>query len=100
MQYIGALRGVGLVTCEGEAMGCADYEFEGFVKPAGISGGGEICMAPAALMKVFGSKNIQLLTDGGEIFILRFTDKKLPLASTVAHVDLMGDLQTISGWHN
>lgn len=81
-------------------MGRADYEFEGFIKPAGISGGGEICMAPAALMEVFGRKNIQLQTDGGGTFFLRFSDKKLPLASTVAHVDLVGDLQTISGWHN
>lgn len=101
MQYLGALRGAGLLTCEGEAIGRADYEFDGFVLSAGeINGSGEIRMPPAELKQVFGRRDIQLRTDGGRVFTLRFSDKKLPSASAVAHVDLMGDLQTISDWHN
>ncbi len=101
MQYLGALRGAGLLTCDGEAMGRADYEFDGFVRPAGeIHGSGEIRMPSAELKVAFGRRGIQLVTDGGQIFALRFSDKKLPIASTAAHVDLMGDLQAISDWRN
>lgn len=101
MQYLGALRGTGLLTCSGETMGRADYEFDGFVRPAGeINGSGEIRMPPAELKEIFGRRDIQLRTDGGRIFTLRFSDRKLPPASAVAHVDLMGDLQTISDWRN
>lgn len=101
MQYLGALRGAGLLTCEGEAIGRADYEFDGFVRPAGeINGSGEIRMPSAALKEIFGRRDIQLQTDDGRIFILRFSDRKLPLASTAAHVDLIGNLLTVSDWHN
>lgn len=101
MQYLGALRGTGLLTCDGQALGRADYEFDGFVRPAGeINGSGEIRMPSAELREVFGRKGIQLQMDGGRVLTLRFSDKKLPPASTAAHVDLMGDLQTISDWHN
>jgi hypothetical protein len=101
MQYLGALRGTGLLTCDGESIGRADYEFDGFVRPAGeINGSGEICMPSAELKEVFGRRGIQLRTDSGRIFTLRFSDKKLSHASSVAHVDLMGDFLTISDWHN
>ncbi|MFN3399587.1 MAG: hypothetical protein ACK4Z4_04535 [Ferrovibrio sp.] len=101
MRYLGTLRGAGRLTCGGEAMGRVDYEFDGFVRPAGeIDGSGEIRMPSGTLKEVFGRKDVQLQTDGGRVFILRFSHKKLPPASTAAHVDLMGDLLTISDWHN
>ncbi|WP_341912108.1 hypothetical protein [Ferrovibrio terrae] len=101
MQYLGALRGTGTLTSGGEAMGRADYDFEGFVRPAGeINGSGEIRMPPAALKQAFGHKTVQLQTDAGQIFSLRFSDRKLSAASDVAHVDLIGNLPAIAGWGN
>ncbi len=101
MQYLGALRGTGLLTCDGQALGRADYEFDGFVRPAGeINGSGEIRMLSAELKDAFGRRSIQLRADSCRIFTLRFSDKKLPLESTAAHVDLMDNLQKISDWHD
>lgn len=99
MQYLGALRGAGTLTGGGEAVGRADYDFDGFVRPAGeINGSGEIRMTPAALKQAFGHKTVQLRTDTGQLFSLRFSDRKLSATSDVAHVDLIGNLPAIAGW--
>jgi hypothetical protein len=101
MQYLGSLRGTGSLLCGGKPGGRADYDFDGYVRPAGeIDGSGEIRMPPAALKEIFGRRDIQLQADDGRIFTLRFSDRKLRAASEAAHVDLTGDLPTISDWGN
>lgn len=101
MRYLGALRGAGLLTSGGETVGRADYDFDGFVRPAGeVNGGGEICMPPAVLKEIFGRQDIRLLADAGQVFSLRFSDRKLAPASDTAHVDLTGDLSMIADWRN
>jgi hypothetical protein len=101
MQYLGALRGTGILLCGGKARGRADYDFDGYVRPAGeIDGSGEIRLPSATLKEIFGRKDIQLRADDGRIFTLRFSDRKLSATSDVAHVDLAGDMPPISDWGN
>lgn len=101
MQYLGALRGAGTLTSAGEAAGRVDYEFDCFIGPKGeVTGGGEIRMPSAELKEIFGRRGLQLLTDDGQLFSLRFTDRKLPSAADVAHVDITGNLPTISDWRH
>lgn len=93
MTYLGALRGGGVLTCRGEALARADYDFDGFLGKSGqATGSGEIRTSHAALQKVFGRNDLQLQTDDGRLLKIRFSEKKLPFASVVAHVDVMGEL--------
>ncbi|MBK1664926.1 hypothetical protein CKO38_05325 [Rhodospirillum rubrum] len=93
MRYLGGTKGSGLLTCDGEDIGRATYDFESFLKePGGISRSGEITLAAEALKEVFGRKGVQLLTDEGSLMTLRFSEKKLPPESDVAHVDVTDEV--------
>ncbi len=95
MQYLGGIRGGGTITCDGEMFARADYDFDGFLlKPGQATGSGEIRTSPETLQKIFGRKDLQLLTDDGRIFNLRFSEKNMPSASNAAHVDITGELPT------
>ena len=99
MHHLGALRGAGVLTCGGETVARADYDFDGFLTKLGqVTGSGEIRMSPEALREVFGRKDLQLLTDDGRLLSLRFSEKRLPSASDAAHVDVAGELPLVSEW--
>lgn len=69
------------------------YDFELFFKkPVGVTSCGEIRPAVGVLKEVFGRKGVQLLTDDGRLLDLAFSEKVLLPASSVAHVDVTGDL--------
>ena len=92
MRYLGAISGSGTLKCGGEEVARATYDFDGFFrKPVGVTGSGEIQLAPVALKRVFGRRDVQLLTDDGRLLDLRFSEKLLA-AGDVAHVDVTGDL--------
>ena len=93
MRYLGQIAGSGVLLRDGETVGRASYEFEGYVRPRGVVvSSGEINLAPSDLKTVFGRLNVQLLTDDGRLLDLRFTDKELRHASDVAQVEVFGDL--------
>jgi hypothetical protein len=93
MRYVGGLIGGGVLKCNGEVVARASYDFDGFFdKTIGLTSCGEIRASPAALKGVFGRKNVQLLTDDGQLLGLRFSGKALPPASSIAHVDVTGAL--------
>lgn len=95
MKYLGALSGSGMVRCNGKPVSRASYDFDCFFQPPnGVTSSGEIRLSAGALVDVFGRKDVQLLTDDGRLLDLRFSEKALPPASTVAHVDVTGDLPT------
>jgi hypothetical protein len=97
MRYLGAISGSGMLKCDGEEIARASYDFDGFFRePAGVISCGEIRLSPAALKGVFGRENVQLLTDDGRLLNLTFSEKAMPSASDVAHVDVTGDLPTTS----
>ncbi len=89
-----------MIKGHGVVNACTTYEFEGFSrKTGGITGSGEIKLAPDALKSLFGRSDLQLLTDSGRLFNLKFSDKELS-ASNFAHVDIIGDLPAEQNWHH
>jgi hypothetical protein len=96
MRYLGGIVGVGVLKCEGKDIARASYDLDGFFdRLAGMKSSGEIRSSPAALKDVFGRKNVQLLTDEGQLLNLSFSEKALPPGSPVAHVDVMGTVLNI-----
>lgn len=99
MQYLGGLRGLGTVNCGEQNLGPADYELEGYLmKPGQMTVSGEIRMPPETLRALFGRRDLQLLTDNGHHFSLRFSEKELGGDGDVAHVDVIGGLPKASDW--
>jgi hypothetical protein len=93
MRYLGKISGSGMLTCDGEQLARASYDFDGyFRKPMGVTSCGEIRMPASVLKDVFWRHRVQLLTDDGRVLDLRFTEKSLPSDSDVAHVDVTGGL--------
>jgi len=93
MRYLGKISGSGVLKCKGEEIARASYDFDEFFKePAGVTSCGETQLSATVLRDVFGHKDVQLLTDNGRLFNLRFSEKKLLQASDVAHVDVTGEL--------
>ncbi len=93
MQYLGRLFGEGVMTRDGEAISRVAYEFEGFARPGGqIMSSGEIEAPVADLHSVFGRPGVQLLTDDGRVFDLKFSQKALAAHCGVALVEVSGDL--------
>lgn len=101
MQYLGGIRGAGVLKRAGKTLARADYDFDGFLrKPGEVIGSGEIRMSPDTLRQVFGREDIHLLTDDGRLLSLHFSEKHLPEASDAAHVDVAGDLPPKSEWRH
>jgi hypothetical protein len=101
MHYLGGLRGVGTLTSGDETVARANYDFDGYLmKPGQVAVSGEIRMTPKALRDVFGRKDLQLLTDDGRLFSLRFSERRLRAASDAAHVDVVGELPPVSEWRH
>ena len=85
MQYLGGLRGAGILTSGNETVARASYDFDGFLTdPGEVMCCGEIRLPPQALRKVFGRKDLQLLTEEGRLLSLRFprgscVQRRMPL---------------------
>ena len=89
MQYLGVMRGSGVLTCGEEQMGRADYDIDGFLtRPGEVVGSGEIRMSPEALNNAFGRQGLQLTTDDGRVLEVRFSGKRNDPASEAAHADI------------
>jgi len=99
MRYLGALRGAGTLRCGDETLAPAEYDVDGYlVPPAGVSGSGEIRVEPRVLRRVFGRKDLQLVTEGGRRLGLRFTEKKLGADGDAAHIDVTDGLPSAKDW--
>jgi hypothetical protein len=99
MRYLGRIHGGGLLTCGEIEVARADYDLDGFLaKPGYVTSAGEISASPETLKKVFGRNGVQLQTDDGRVFNLRFTEKRLNVGSGAASVDVMGDLPPAAEW--
>lgn len=95
MQYLGRISGSGTLQLAGENLGPANYDFEGFFKPAGgVACAGEIEAAPAVLHSMLGQRGLQIVTATGRVLDLRLSAKKLGATARVAHVEVNGDLPT------
>jgi len=101
MLYLGSLSGNGVVMADGKEVGRAAYDFDGFLQPkTGIMSSGEIRLDASLLQDVFGRNDIQLRTDDGRLFALRFSEKKLLATAQSAHVEVTGELPVQQDWHH
>lgn len=99
MKYLGVLRGSGLLTTAEGSIGRAEFDIDGYLlKPGEVVASGEVRMTPEDLARAFGQRGVQLRTEDGRVFSIRFSGKKLPPASTAAHADFGGDLPIESAW--
>ncbi len=99
IRHLGTLRGSGTLECAGEALGRAEYEFDGYrVRPGEISASGEVRMAPPQLAGEFGRKDLSLRTDDGHLLSVRFSAKWLPETADVAHADVYAGLPAEKNW--
>lgn len=95
MKYLGSLSGTGTITCNGKTVGRASYRFDRFFQPPNnTTSSGEIELTPLALEEIFGRKDVRLMTDDGRLLALHFSEKNLPAASSAAHVEVTGDVDT------
>lgn len=99
MRHLGVLRGNGTLRCGGVLLGAARYEIDGFAtKPGEVVGSGEISMAPAELADALGRQNLELATDDGRVFALRFSGNRQSGASGAAHADILSGLPAEDDW--
>lgn len=93
MRYLGRLAGNGVLLHNGDPVARASYDIEGFLGPRGaVMSSGEIIVSPAVLRTVFGTRDVQLRTDDGRVFGVRFSEKELRCAAGIAQVEVTGDL--------
>ena len=100
MNYLGHIHGVGSLTCNGETVARANYDFEGFVSKGHVTGSGEIRLPPDKLREVFGRSDVKLLTDDGRLLSIRFSERQLGPVKDAAHVEVGGDLPSTSEWRH
>jgi hypothetical protein len=99
MRYLGGLRGTGALRLGNETLAPADYDFDGYAVPPGaVAASGEIRTTPEVLRKVFGRKDLQLVTADGKRLGLRFSEKKLGREGDAAHVDITSGLPEAANW--
>jgi hypothetical protein len=99
MRYLGGLRGNGTLRCGGQILAPADYDLDGYlVPPTGVAGSGEIRTAPEVLRKVFGRRDLELVTAEGRTLSFRFSEKKLTAGDDAAHVDVTAGMAEAKEW--
>jgi hypothetical protein len=102
LRYLGGISGQGFVTQNGKKLAQAGFDLDGYFRAAvGVTGSGEIQAPAEVLLALFGRTDLQLLTDRGLVLDLSFSDATLAPTSTVAHVDVTGQLPTaLSDWRH
>jgi hypothetical protein len=99
MRYLGALCGSGVIESAGEAIGRADYEFDGYLmRPREIVASGEVRMKADELTNAFGRRNLVLRTDDGRLLPIVFSRQRMATSSDAAHVDVRGGLPDLKDW--
>ena len=99
MKYLGGMRGTGHLLCGDGPIARTAYELDGYVSNTGdVTGSGELHLPAAALEGAFGRPDLQLQTEDGRLFKLRFSGKRPDPGDEWAHVDIMGVLPGEAGW--
>lgn len=100
MDYLGGLRGTGLLLCGNASVAPAQYDFDGFLSNSGqVTSCGEIRLQASALREVFGRADLRLRTAEGRLLSVRFSEKRLSRDDGAAHVDVDGELPAVADWH-
>jgi hypothetical protein len=94
LRHLGGLTGRGDIVQNGKKIAPATFDLDGYYRAAaGVSGCGEIRLRAEVLRSLFGRRDLQLLTEKGQVFDIRFSDSNLPVASCVAHIDVSGKME-------
>ena len=101
MDYLGGLRGTGLLLCGNAAVGPMQYDFDGYLSKAGqVTSCGEIRLSASVLKEVFGRADLRLQTTDGRLLGLRFSERRMSADGGAAHVDVVGELPAAADWHH
>jgi hypothetical protein len=99
MQYLGYLRGGGILVAGAVEFGRVDFDLDGYLtRPGEVIASGEIRMASEGLNAAFGRNDLKLQTDDGLTLELRFSDKRIGPTSEAAHVDIKSGLPEAKKW--
>lgn len=99
MQYLGVLRGSGVLAFGDESFGRVDFDIDGYLTKQGeVLGSGEIRMPPERLEHAFGRSGLKLTTDDGRVLTVRFSAKRHDPASGAEHADIGGELPEAKAW--
>ncbi len=67
MDYLGGMRGTGVLLCEGASVAPAHYDFDGYLSSSGkVTSCGEIRLPVSTLRDVFGRSDLRLRTAEGD----------------------------------
>ncbi len=78
MRYLGGVSGDGMLKCKEETIARTSYDFDFYAKPTGVQTCGEIRLAASVLERIFGRRDLQLLTDDGRLLDLTFCNGLTP----------------------
>jgi hypothetical protein len=98
MQYLGKIRGHGVLQRMGRTVADATYEIEAYRHNQGlVRASGEISLARNLPPGLAGLSTLQLLTDTGELLEIKRPDADRPPGR---HIDfeVMGSLEGIRNW--
>lgn len=99
MQFLGALRGGGVLSSGHGPIGRVDYDIDGFLtRPGEIIASGELRMSAGVLDAAFGRADLTLATDDGRALTVRFSGKREQAGPDGAHADISGDLPSKAEW--
>lgn len=99
MDYLGGLRGTGLLLCGNASVAAVQYDFDGYISNSGqVTSCGEIRLQASALREVFGLADLHLQTAEGRLLSVRFSEKRLSQGDGAANVDVNGDLPAVAEW--
>lgn len=100
MQFLGVLRGNGLLSAGQETFGRVQFDIDGFLtRPGEIVASGELRMIDGELTSAFGRTDLILTTDQGRTLKVRFSGSRKQMACEAAHADIAGDLPAKGEWH-
>lgn len=100
MQFLGVLRGGGVLSSGFGPIGRVDYDIDGFLtRPGGIVASGELRMSADVLDAAFGRADLTLTTEDGRALTVRFSGKRGQAGPDGAHVDIGGNLPARTDWH-
>jgi hypothetical protein len=99
LRHLGVLRGSGMLSCDGQDLGRADFEIDGYAtRPGEVVASGEVRMASVALDQVYGRKDLVLTTDDGLALSVRFSPRRRGSPAGTAHADVIGGLPDADNW--
>jgi hypothetical protein len=101
MQFLGVMRGHGMLTSsnDGQDYGSVEYDIDGFRTQTGeVMASGELRLSSERLAQAFGRNDLRLHIEDGTELTLRFSGKQVRVGADAAHIDITGGLPPPKKW--